>query len=160
MNGNAQTAKVPSLPELKEFTCKGVNYSVTLQSDKMIIKKTLRGKANVQELPIQHVGAVIVRRKNVVPFAGFTALAAIATVIVRFNALWFFVNLSTAGEATFATIALLATILFAIPTVGYALFVDVAITWGGTPESFLVRFVPIQQGRNLARRFHGASSGN
>jgi len=148
------------LPELEEFTCKGVNYSVTLQPNKMIIKKALRGKADVHELPIQNVGAVIVRRKSVVPFAGFTALAAIATVLVRYNALWFLVNLSTAGEATFGTIALLATVLFAIPTVGYALFVDVAITWGGTPESFLVRFVPIQQGRNLARRFHGASSGN
>ena len=148
------------MPELKEFTCKGVNYSVTLQSDKMIIKKAMRGKADVHELPIENVGAVIIRRKSVVPFAGFTALAAIATVLVRYNALWFLVNLSTAEEATFGTLALLATVLFAIPTVGYALFVDVAITWGGTPKSFLVRFVPIQQGRSLARRFHGAFSGN
>ena len=148
------------MTEVKEFTCKGVNYSVTLQSDKMIIKKALGGKADFHELPIQHVGAVIVRRRSVVPFAGFTALAAIATVLVRYNAFWFLVNLSTVGAATFGTIALLATVLFAIPTVGYALFVDVAITWGGTPESFLVRFVPTQQGRSLARRFHGVSTGN
>jgi len=160
VSGNVQTAKVPPLPELKEFTCKGVNYSVTLQADKMVIKKALRGKADVHELPIELVGAVIIRRKNVVPFAGFTALAAIATVLVRYNALWFLVNLTTAGEARFGTIALIATLLFAIPTVSYALFVDVAITWAGTPQSFLVRFVPTQQGRNLARRFQGASSGN
>jgi hypothetical protein len=160
VSGIAQTAKVPQLPELKEFTCKGVNYSVTLQSDKMIIRKALRGKAAVYELPIKHVGAVIVRRHSVVPFAGFTALAAIATVLVRYNALWFLLNLSTVGAAIFGTIALLITVLFAIPTVGFALFVDVAITWSGTPKSFLVRFVPIQQGRSLARRFHGASSGN
>ena len=148
------------MPELKEFKCKGVNFTVTLQSDKMIIKRAFRRKAEFHELPIQRVSAVIVRRKSVVPFAGFTLLTAIATILVRYNALWFVVNLSTTEEATFSTIAFLATVLFAIPTVGYALFVDVAITWAGTPKSFLVRFVPIKQGRSLARRFHGASSGN
>ncbi len=160
MSGNAQTAKVPPLPEVKEFTCKGVNYSVTPRSDKMIIKKTLWGKADFHELPIQRISAVIVRRRSIVPFAGFTALAAIATVLVRYNALWFLVNLSTVRAAIFGSIALLATVLLAIPTLGCALFVDVAITWGGTPKSFLVRFVPAQQGRSLARRFHGASTGN
>ena len=160
MSGNAQTAKVPPLPEVKEFTCKGINYSVTLRSDKMIIKKALWGKADFHELPVQSISAVIVRRRSIVPFAGFTTLAAIATVLVRYNALWFLVNLSTVAEVTSSTVALLATVLFAIPTIGYALFVDVAITWGSTPKSFLVRFVPAQQGRSLARRFHRISTGN
>ncbi len=159
MSLNAQTAKVSQLSEVKEFTCKGVNYTVTLRSDKMIIKKALSGKADFYELPIQKVAAVIVRRRSIVPFAGFTALAAIATILVRYNALWFLFNLSTWQRETFGTVALLATVLFAIPTVGYALFVDVAITWGDTPKSFLIHFVPAQQGRSLARRFHGASTG-
>jgi hypothetical protein len=123
----------------------------------MIIRKTLWGKPRSHEL--QQVGAVIVRRRSVVPFAGFTALAAIATVLIRYNALWFLVSLSTVEETTFGTVAFLATVLFAIPTVAYALFVDIAITWGGTPKFLLVRWVPAKQGRSLARRFHGASTG-
>jgi hypothetical protein len=148
------------LPEAIDFTCKGINYAVTLRSDKMIIKKALWGKADLHELPIQCVSAVIVRRRSIVPFAGFTVLAAIATVLVRYNVLWFLVNLSTAGATTFGTVGLLGTALFAIPTLGCALFVDVSITWEGAPTSFLIRFVPSQQGRNLARRFHGVSAGN
>ena len=102
---------------------------------------------------MQRISAVIVRRKSVMPFAGFTVLAAIATVVIEFNALWFLVDLSTVQEATFGSVAFLATILFAIPTVAWALFVDIAISWGGRPKTFLVRFVPQQQGRNLARNF-------
>jgi hypothetical protein len=58
-----------------------------------------------------------------------------------------------------STTALLATVLCAIPAVSRALFVDILISWGGKPKSFLVRFVPAQQGRRFAKRFQEASTG-
>jgi hypothetical protein len=147
------------MPELKEFTCKGINYSVTLQSDKMIIRKSFWRRTDIQELPIQRITAVIVRRRSIVPYAGFTVLAAIATILVNCNVLWFLVNLSPMRAAEFGTVGMLGTALFAIPTLGSALFVDVSITWGGTPRSFLVRLVPAKQGRTLTSQFQGISTG-
>ena len=58
---------------------------MTVRSDKIIIKGAFGRKADLHELPIERIGAVIVRRKNVVPFAAFTVLAAIATVLLRYN---------------------------------------------------------------------------
>lgn len=93
------------------------------------------------------------------PFATLTALGAIATVLIRFNLLWFLVELSQAEQAALSTIPFIMTVLCAISTVSRALFVEIAISWGGKPESFLVRFVPQQQGRTLAGKFHKAAGG-
>jgi len=147
------------LPQTEEFSCKGFNYSVTLRSDKMTIRNTGWSKPDSHELPIRQINAVIVRRKSIVPFAAFTALAAIATVLTRYNVLWFLISLSAEEEAILSTTTFLAAVLCAIPAVSRALFVDILISWGGRPKSFLVRFVSAQQGRRLARRFQGASTG-
>ncbi|HXZ98166.1 MAG TPA: hypothetical protein VED24_02235 [Candidatus Acidoferrum sp.] len=102
---------------------------------------------------------MIVQRKSVVPFAAFTILSCIAAVLARYNGLWFLYNLTADEEVLLSDIALIATILLAISTISRALFVDVIISWAGRPKSFLVRFVPANQGRRLTRLFERLSIG-
>ena len=107
---------------------------------------------------MQRVNAVIVQRKSVVPFAAFTILSGVAVVLARYNGLWFLYNLTADEEVLLSDIALIATILLAISTISRTLFVDVIISWGGRPKSFLLRFVPANQGRRLARLFQRLSA--
>jgi hypothetical protein len=123
------------------------------------VKSTAWGRSRSYELPLQHVNAVIVQRKSVVAFAAFTILSGIAVVLARYNGLWFLYNLRADEEVLLSDIALLATILFAIPTISRVLFVDVIISWGGRPKSFLIRFVTANQGRRLTRLFERLSTG-
>jgi hypothetical protein len=142
-----------------EFGCKGFNYTVTIGSDKLIVRDKKWGRPSSHELPIQSINAVIVRRKSIVPFAAFTALSLIAAVLTKYNSLWFLVNLTAEQEAVLSTVALAVALLCAIPTVLRALFVDIIISSAATPTPFLVRFVPARQGRGLVRRFHKVSAG-
>jgi len=146
------------LPPLKEFTCRGLNGSVTPREDVLLLKKIGLRRSETHEISMGHVRSVIVRRKSVVPMAAFTALAAIATLASKFNLLWFLVNLSAAEEFFGGAAGLLVTILCAIPTISRALFVEVAISWRGESGSFVVRFVPQEQGKILVGRFRGASA--
>ena len=147
------------MPESEEFTCKGVNCSVTLGPDEMIVRKAVWGKSRPHELPLHRVTAVIVQRKSVVPFAAFTVLSGIAVVLARSNGLWFLYNLTGNEEVLISDIALLAAILFVIPSISRILFVDVIVSWAGSPKSFLVRFVPANQGRRLTKLFQKLSTG-
>jgi hypothetical protein len=147
------------LPRTEEFGCKGFNYTVTLGSDRLIVKDTKWRRPSSQELPVQSINAVIVRRKSIIPFAAFAALALIAAVLTKYNSLWFLVNLSAGEEGALSTAAVTVAFLCVIPAVSRALFVDVIISWAGRPKPFLVRFVPARQGRDLVRRFHGVSTG-
>jgi hypothetical protein len=142
-----------------EFACKGFNYTVTIGSDKLILRDKRWGRSSPHELPVQSINAVIVRRKSIVPFAAFTALALIAVVLTKYNSLWFLVNLTAGEEAALSTFALAVALLCAIPTVFRALFVDIIISSTGMPTPFLVRFVPARQARGLVRRFHTVSAG-
>jgi hypothetical protein len=141
----------------KEFGCKGFNYKVTLESDRLILRNTKWWRPSSHELPIESINAVIVRRKSMVPFAALAALALIAAVLTRYNSLWFLIN--PAAENDVSTVSLAAAFLFIIPAVSRALFVDVIVSWAGRRKPFLVRFVPARQGRGLAKRFHGVSAG-
>jgi hypothetical protein len=125
----------------------------------MFLRSRTLVRGSSHELPIDRVRAVIVLRKSIVPYAAFTILAAIGALLAEFNALWFLVNLSSGEEALLGNIAILATVLLVVPTVLRALFVDVVISWSGRPTSFLIRFVTLDQGRRLARRFNRLSSG-
>ena len=147
------------MPKINEFTCKGLNCSVSLSPDGLRVKSTAWGRSRSHEIPMQRVNAVIVQRKTVVPFAAFTILSGVAVVLARYNGLWFLYNLTADEEVLLSDIALLVTVLLAISTISRALFVDVIISWGGKPKSFLVRFVPANQGRRLTRLFHRLSIG-
>lgn len=132
---------------------------VTLGDDSVILRSTSWLRSSFHELPVDRVKAIIVLRKSIVPYASFTILAAIAALLTKFNAFWFLVNLSLGQEALLGNLAIVAAVLLAIPSVLRALFVDIVISWGGRPSSFLVRFVPADQGRRLTRRFNRLSSG-
>lgn len=147
------------MPEIKEFTCKGLNCSVTMGPDRMTVKNTVLGRSRPHELPLRRVSAVIVQRKSVVPFAAFTILSGIAAVLARYNGLWFLYSLTADEEVLLSDIALIATVLLAIPTISRILFVDVIVSWGGSPKSFLIRFVLANQGRRLTRLFQKLSTG-
>jgi hypothetical protein len=119
----------------------------------MTIRRTRWGKLTSHEMPIGGITSVIVRRKSVMPFATLTALGAIVTVVMRFNLLWFLVDLSAPAQTALSILSLIATVLCAIPAISRALFVDIVISQDGEPESFIVRLVPQHQGRALVRQF-------
>jgi len=144
----------------KEFSCSGINYSVTLHADGMTIEKTGLSKSKSYELPLGRINSVIVQRKSMVPFATLTILAAIAAVVSKYNPLWFVISFSPENSSTACSVALIATALCAIPTISRAFFVNVFVSWDGRPKSFLVRFVLGSRGRWLARRFQRISAGS
>lgn len=146
------------MPKVREFTCKGLNCSVTLGPDGMTVNSTA-WKSRSRQIPLKRVNAVIVQRKSVVPFAAFTLLSGIAVLLTRYNGLWFLYNLTVDEEVLLSDIAVLATILLAIPTISRTLFVDVIISWGDRPRTLLVRFVLANHGKRLTRLFQRLSTG-
>jgi len=141
----------------KASRCRGANYTIMLHQDKMVIGNTFLATSTAYEIPINRIKAVIVQRKNVLPFAVVTFLAALAAVIARFNALWFLINLSSPSRESIGTIALLTSGIFAVPTVARAAFVNVIVSWEGQPGSLRVRYVLGYVGRSLAARFREVS---
>jgi hypothetical protein len=138
----------------KPFSCRGTNYSITLHPDRMILKSLTWGNTHMYELPANRIQTLIVQRKSVIPFAALTVIAAIATILLRYNSLWFLVNLSAIDERVrISVIALIICVISAIPTLFRVIFVNVSITWDGEPRSFLVRFVSAYRGRRLAKMF-------
>jgi hypothetical protein len=109
-------------------------------------------------LPLERVTSVIVERKSVVPFVTSTVIAAILTLVAKYNALWFLVNLTSNSAGKLSTIGILACIIFAVPTVTRSLFVNVNVAWAGQPASFHLGFVSVKMGRRLAKRFQELSA--
>jgi hypothetical protein len=145
----------------KPFSCRGTNYSITLRPDRMILKSLTWGNTHLYEVPTNRIQTLIVQRKSLIPFAAITVIAAIATILLRYNSLWFLVNLSAVEDRVrMSMIALIICIVSAIPALFRALFVNVSITWDGEPRSFLVRFVSAYRGRRLAKTFREISVGS
>ena len=134
--------------------------AITLYRDRMIIDESGLGTVKSYELPVNKIRSVIVQRKSIIPFAVITVVAAIVAVIVKYNALWFLVNLEpqTRAQLSMASIAVCAVSM--IPTVSRAFFVNVVISWQGEPARFRLRFIPSRAGRRLARRFLEVSTGS
>lgn len=133
---------------------------IILYADRMIIDESGWRTVKSHELPVKRIKSVIVERKSLIPFATITVLAAIATVVVKYNALWFLVNPESQTTAWMSMTALAISVVSAIPTLSRAIFVNVAVTWDGEPSSFRVRFIPTHMGRRLARRFREVSVGS
>jgi hypothetical protein len=143
----------PTMAPSDEVNCTGMNYSIKLDADQMTLENTRWSKHESHQFPLGDISAIIVERKTVMPFATLTVLAVIATFITKMNLLWFLVELSLFYRTELSTIALLFVILFAIPTLARSLFVNVSVSCDGRSNSFLVRFVPVRQGRRLASQF-------
>ena len=146
-------------PEDSLIKCRGANCSIVLYRDGMVINEgVLSGRS--YRLPLERVTSVIVERKSVVPFATGTIIAAIFTLVTKYNALWFLVNLTTNRAGELSSLGVLACIIFAVPTLTRSLFVNVNVTWSGQPASFHLGFVSVKMGRRLARRFQELSAGS
>ena len=93
---------------------------------------------------------IVVQRKSVVPFATLTILAALATVLARFNPLGYVIDVSWA-QAVVPPIAFCFGFLFAAITLLRALFVNVTVR--SIQGLFTVHLVPVRSGKRLARSF-------
>ncbi len=142
----------------ESFSCSGLNGSLTLYADRMVINNTGLGFSKSYQLPIKRITSVVVDRKSVVPFASFTLLAAAMTVLTRYNSLWFLVNLSPENAGTASSAAIMVTVFCAIPTIFRMLFVNLFITWDGDPTSFRIGFARVGPGKRLARKFQELAS--
>ncbi len=147
------------MPRAREFRCAGIDGSVSLREDEMTITTRVFARKKVHNLAVARVESVLVQRKSVVPFLSLTLIAVIAAVVAQFNALWFLIALDPPRNTQVATVAILFGVVFAIPTLARALFVNVLVIWVGRPKSFLVHLVLVGSGRRLARRFHRISGG-
>jgi hypothetical protein len=131
--------------------------SINLYYDRMVINSKEWGVSKSYQLPLNRIRSVVVERKSVIPFATLTLIAAATMLVVRYNALWFLVNLTPQNAQTVSSYALFVSVVSAIPTLIRILFVSVSITWDGNPTSFRVGFVPLRPGKRLAQKFQELS---
>jgi hypothetical protein len=137
--------------------CHGVNGSIVLYPDRMVIRHG--GVTHLHEIPLTQIRAVIVERKSVIPFATVTVLAAAATFLAKYNPIWFLVNLSDKDSTLVSFAALSIAIVFAIPVVLRSAFVNVSVRSEGEPVLVRLGFVPARPAKRLAKRFRELSAG-
>lgn len=140
--------------------CRGGFGTITLYSDRMIIDEASWRIVKSYDLPIMRVHSVIVERRSVIPFATIMVLSTVITILFKYNAFWFFVNLNTGTEESLSLVGFAVTVISAIPALLRSLFVNVQVKWGGDPSSFRLRLVPSRVGRRLANRFQELSEGS
>ena len=152
------TSGIQRLSKVEEsFKCGGMNGSIQLYRDRMVIHSKTVGFSKTYRLPLKRIRTVVVERKSVIPFATLMIFAAGLAEVIKYNAIWFLVNFPPAVAAFLTSAAFLASIVSAVPFVLRTLFVSVTITWDGDPTSFRVGFVPIRPGKRLAKRFQESS---
>ena len=137
--------------------CRGVNASILLSSDKMVIRSGLLGSPEPHQIPLSTVRAVVVDRKSVMPFATMTVLAGVVAVLAKYNALWFLINLNQAQIAWVSDVGFTAMLLCAIPLVLRALFVNVTVRSDADAAVLVVRLVSVRSAKRLAKRFRELS---
>jgi hypothetical protein len=140
--------------------CRGGFGTITLYPDRMIIDEASWRIVKSYELPIMRVQSVIVERRSVIPFATIMVLSAVVTVLLKYNAFWFVVNLNHGIENSVSLVGVLVTVISAIPALLRSVFVNVQVTWDGDPSYFRLRLVPSRVGRRLASRFQELSEGS
>ncbi len=139
------------------FKCGGLNGSISLYRDRMVINSKAMGVSKTYQLPVNRIRTVVVERKSIIPFATLTILAAALAVMIKYNSLWFVVNFPSAVAGFLSSVALLTSLICAVPVLVRVLFVSVTVTWDGDPTSFRVGFVLVRPGKHLAKRFQESS---
>jgi len=147
---------LPSAEKL--IGCRGVNGSINLSKDKMVIRSEGFGSVEFREVALNKVTAVVVERKSVIPFATLTILASVVTVSAWYNALWFLINLTEQGILMITSGGLSVAVVCAVPMMFRLLFVNVLVRSEGEPNALIVRLVPVRQAKRLAKRFRELSS--
>jgi hypothetical protein len=138
------------------LSCRGINGSIELSRDNMRVSGAGIELSQSADIPYEEVSAVLVQRKSVVPFATLTILAAVATLLARFNPLGYFMDVRQI-QFLVTPIALGLGILFAAVTLVRSCFVSVSVR--STRGLFTVRFVPVRSGKRLAQSFSEISTG-
>ncbi len=139
------------------FKCSGLNGSISLYRDRMIVSTKVVGVSKTYQLPVNRIRTVVVERKSIIPFATLTILAAALAAMVKYNGLWFVINFPSAVAGFLSSVALLTSLICAVPVLVRLLFVSVTITWDGDPTLFRVGFVLVRPGKRLAKRFQESS---
>jgi hypothetical protein len=147
---------LPSSEQL--IGCRGVNGSINLSEDKMIVRSESFGSVQFREMALNKITTVVVERKSVIPFATLTILAATATALAWYNALWFLINLTQPDILIITVCGFSAAVVCAIPMIFRLFFVNVLVRAEGEPNALIIRFVLVRQAKRLARRFRELSS--
>ncbi len=149
------------MPTLEDsFNCRGLNGFINLYSNRMVLESKGWASSSSYELPVERISKVVIERKSVIPFATLTILAAAASVLAKYNALWFIVNLTPESVGKVSSLALLVAVVCAIPTLFRTFFVNVCVTWNGQPATLRVALVPVRPGKRLAKHFQELSIGS
>ncbi len=146
------------MPDADEVDCRGVNGSISLSKDKMVVRSEGFGLVQFRELPLNKITAVVVERKGVIPFAILTLLAAAITAVAADNPFWFLFNLTQQQTLLVTTAGVFAAVVCAIPTLFRLLFVNVLVRSEGEANAMILRFVLVRRAKHLARRFRELSS--
>ena len=140
------------------YICDGGNYSVYMTPQTLMIRARGWRQGFRRTIPLNIVQSVVVERKSLIPVASSASILGIIGVLVKYNSLWFLLDLNQDISWKISLIALLPAILLAIPTVERALFVNVIIA-SFNRETWRVNFVRSNVGRNFAAKFLEFSSG-
>jgi len=138
-------------------SCHGINGSITLYHDRIAIRHG--GSTHLHDVALAQIHAVIVERKSVVPFATLTLLAAALTVLVKYNPIWFLVNLPDKESTLVSLAALSAAIACAVPVVLRTAFVNVSVRSESDPVFVRLGFVRARPAKRLAKQFRELSAG-
>ena len=147
------------MPAQEICSCHGVNGSIALYSDKMVLRHGGPASTHNHEIPLAQIHAVLIERKSVIPFSTVTVIAAAATVLAKYNPVWFLVNLPDKESTLVSLGALSIAIVFAIPAVLRSMFVNLSVRSEAEPVLVRLGFVPVRPARRLAKRFRELSEG-
>ena len=139
--------------------CSGINGSILLSRDKLAVVGVGLGSAQ-RDIRFGDVSSIVVERKSMIPFLTLAVLAAIVLLVVRFNLLWFVLNLYTIQMLIIPIapwLALAIAILCGIPTILRLIFVNVFVR--SRVGVLTLRLVVPRSAKRLASRFSEISAG-
>lgn len=141
------------------YVCYGGNCTISMDSQNIVLRPKRWMNKLEQMIPLNRISSIIVQRKSVMPFITMTMLTAIVGMIVKYNSLWFLVDLTADISSKGSVIVFIIALSCAVPTLSRILFVNVVIT-SASSETWLVRFVTAKSGLRLASKFQELTAGS
>ena len=140
------------------YVCNGGNYSISMTPQNLIVRAKGWRQGLQQTIPISNVQSVVVERKNLMPVAASAIILTIIGVVIKYNVLWFMLDLNQNMCWKISLFAFLPATFLAIPSVERILFVRVTIACFSR-ETWRVNFVRPSAGRDFAAKFLEFSGG-
>ena len=147
------------MPTQELCSCRGVNGSIALYSNKMVVRHGGPASTHSHEIPLAQIRSILVERKSIIPFSTITVIAAAIAVLAKYNPVWFLVNLPDQESTLVSFGALSIAIVFAVPAVLRSMFVNVSVRSEGEPVLVRLGFVPVRPARRMAKQFRELSNG-